>query len=257
MTNLQSPPSQLSRIITPGRFGVAAPIVLGLLLAGAVLSLELLPQWAEMARRGDRLRELKQMERDLPNVEREVLLSREQLEQAREQQGLLLDVIAGSGDIRTFLAQLSAEAARTGVTLAFFEPLAGEEPAPEPEPGRSEAPDDAPPPSREKDPLAPQGYERRTVLLRAWADAPALLRFMRAMERLSLLVVQSDLMLEALSVDEANQRIGAELSGMTELKLLLSFYDRAPSEPEGQTQPGVAASEEADASADEADESDG
>jgi len=133
-----------------------------LAVGGLIAAAELRPQWCVLVTRGNRLRELRQMKKDLPLVERQVVESQKPLAQAREQRALLLNVIADSGGIRTFLSELSGEAARTRVTLAFYEPLAGEIPPPECQPGRSEAP-----PPELQDPLAPEGYERRAMLLRS------------------------------------------------------------------------------------------
>jgi len=77
----------------------------------------------------------------------------------------------------------------TGVQLDLYEPQ-GAAPEPPPKAGAG-AEEKTPPP----DPLAVEGLQRQTVLLAAKGSFPQVLDFLRRMERLNLLVVQSDLQL--------------------------------------------------------------
>ena len=63
--------------------------------------------------------------------------SREGLQQAEADQRKLLQIVAGTDQLDTLLAQLAVEAAASGVTLESYEPQAA--PAPAPNSKRSKA----------------------------------------------------------------------------------------------------------------------
>jgi type IV pilus assembly protein PilO len=141
----------------------------------------------------------------------------------------LLTLIAGSGDIKTFLAQLSAEGSRTGVQLDAYEPAVEVAPAaaPPPTPG---APGAAP--AISQDPLLVEGMQKTSVLLGARGSYTQLLAFLRRLESLGLLVVQSDL---GLTLEEAKPQVAATAGSKTPpvqpiprsiLKLKVTLYSR-------------------------------
>ena len=126
-----------------------------------------------------------------------------------------MQLIGGTGDLATVLAQVDRVAGLTGVQLDLYEPQgAASEPPAKAGAGAQEKP--APPPP---DPLAVEGLERQTVLLAAKGSFPQVLDFLRRMERLNLLVVQSDLRL--------NQEPEDRNIGRTNLKLNLALYSKA------------------------------
>jgi type IV pilus assembly protein PilO len=146
--------------------------------------------------------------------------------EARSRQ--ILGLIAGSGEISTFMAQLSSEAQRSGVVLDGYEPIttsASEaEAAPaKPKPAKGEPP---PPPP---DPLLAPGLQKTSLLLTARGTGPQLLDFLRRLEQLSLLVVQSDLSLKH-ELKEAGKP-GEAPANTTNLRLNLSVYSEAEPRP--------------------------
>ncbi|NQV11425.1 MAG: hypothetical protein HQ527_09735 [Cyanobacteria bacterium] len=219
MTNLQEgakPPSSLGR--TALLLGL--PITAGLLLSAVVVAGGVWQPWSKLRDGQNQLHALRAMEQRLPLLREQRLRQLEAAEKARIQQADLLQLIGGSGELSTFLAQLSREAGAAGVELDLFEPTpdqgAGARPgtAAAPPPGEGEAP----PPA--KDPLEAQGLSKSSTLLSARGRFPNLLGFMRRLERLGLLVVQSDLNLSA-----PDPKAGAP-APLTELKLTLSLYGK-------------------------------
>ena len=73
------------------------------------------------------------------------------------------------------------------------------------------------------DPLLAPGLKKTAVLLTARGSGPQLLDFLRRLERLSLLVVQSDLSLKSGSSKDKDGRVVVE---PTELRLNLGLYAR-------------------------------
>lgn len=200
------------------------PTAVGGVLAAAVLGLVAWPQWQQVQVARSRAVELRQLEGQLPLLAAQ--LQREQLgiEKAQGQQALVLQLIAGSGTLATFMAQVDRLAARTGVKLSLYEPLVSAAPAgPAAKPAGKEA---SPPPA---DPLLASGVARQEVVLSAAGRYPALVAFMRQLEALSVLVVQSNLQL---AVEEqkapAAPDQGPRPPAAVLLKMAVATYIRSP-----------------------------
>ena len=166
------------------------PLSVGALVAALVGGGLVAPQWQQWQEGQARLATLRASESQVPLLRRQLAVQLEQQAKAEHQQELLVQLIGGTGDLATVLAQVDRVAGLTGVQLDLYEPQ-GAAPEPPPKAGAGAQEKEPPPP----DPLAVEGLERQTVLLAAKGSFPQVLDFLRRMERLNLLVVQSDLQL--------------------------------------------------------------
>ena len=166
------------------------PLSVGGLVAALVGGGLVAPQWQQWQEGQARLEALRASEAQVPLLRRQLAVQLEQQAKAEHQQELLVQLIGGTGDLATVLAQVDRVAGLTGVQLDLYEPQ-GAAPEPPPKAGAGAQEKEPPPP----DPLAVEGLERQTVLLAAKGSFPQVLDFLRRMERLNLLVVQSDLQL--------------------------------------------------------------
>lgn len=167
------------------------PLSVGALVTALVGGGLVAPQWQQWQEGQARLATLRASEAQVPLLRRQLAVQLEQQAKAERQQELLVQLIGGTGDLATVLAQVDRVAGLTGVQLDLYEPQ-GAAPEPPPKAGAGAQEKPAPPPP---DPLAVEGLERQTVLLAAKGSFPQVLDFLRRMERLNLLVVQSDLQL--------------------------------------------------------------
>lgn len=223
------------------------PAGLGGLVALLVLGLGAAPLFSQLQLEGRQLEQKQALEQRLPQIR--VALSQlvTQQQQAERQQQQVLTLIAGSGELVTFLAQADQLAQRHRVQLQLFEPTNAQPAAPTdgPDPLKAQAKGTraqqqqtqqqaaaAPP-----DPLQKAGLSSSRVLLSARGTFPQLLAFLRALESLSLLVVQSNLNLNQALLDKlstsrtpattppaAVAAAAASGSGLVELKLALALY---------------------------------
>lgn len=211
-------------------FGV--PTAVGGVLAAAVLGLVAWPQWQQVQVGRSRLAELREIEAQLPLMATQLQREQQGVVKAQEQQALVLQLIAGSGTLATFMAQVDKLAALSGVKLSLYEPLAAA-PPPDPKAGGQPAkpPGKDAPPQPPADPLLASGVAKQEVLLSAAGRYPALMAFMRQLEALSVLVVQSNLQL---AVEEQKaQAAPASAKGPVapppvQLKMSVATYYRAP-----------------------------
>jgi len=208
MTNFNGAPSG---VLTRERVLRWAPVLVGgtvAVLAGVVL---LIPAWQRLQQVAQKLQDLQAQQKQLPLLRRQLSTISERRTQAALRQRRILELIQGSGEWRTFLAQLNLEARASGVQLVGYEPIqapaappqagAGTPAAPQapaappgaaaPAAGAAANPGDPPPPP--PDPLEGPGLRKSSLLLRARGKGLQLQQFLRRLERLGLLLVQSDL----------------------------------------------------------------
>ena len=228
MTNFQG---GVSRPVTREQVLLWSPILLGVVLSIATGGLLLLPAIQQLHRHQNQLDDLKEQEARVPLLRQQLGKQIENLDLAQQKQRQILQLIAGSGDISTFMSQLGQEARKSGVQLDSYEPLAqtaSQEPETKSAGKSSEGkPDPSQPPTPPPDPLLAPGLQKTTLLISAQGTGLQLQDFLRRMEQLSLLVVQSDLSLQMATPGKGTQPTVTP-SGPTTLKLSLSLYSKAP-----------------------------
>ena len=235
MTNLSadsaSPHFSRERILT------LTPLFLALLAAGGVFLLQVLPTDERIAELESRLQDVRALRLQLPVMRQRLEVAENKLEQAQVQQGLLLELVAGTDRIQTFLALLDQRARTAGVEIQRIEPLQQASSVDEAKSRQDDSSDQKS--SNSNDPLKDLGYRRTSLALNVVGLYDQLHYFLKEMEKLEVLVEASDLRLEAESDSDVGSDSDAEFdSGMKkrastnqqkiELSLRFSFYDRLP-----------------------------
>lgn len=196
---------------------VGLPIAAGVILSVGLAAGGVWPAWQRLQIDQRELEQLAEQRQRLPLLRAQLVKLSDNVAQEEQRSRQILGLIAGSGQIKTFMAQLSAEAQRSGVALDGYEPITIAAPGADAQAAKPNAAKDktpAPPP----DPLLAPGLQKTSFLLSARGSGPQLLNFLRRLEALSLLVVQSDLSLKHDSNDAATA---------TQLRLNLSLYSQA------------------------------
>jgi type IV pilus assembly protein PilO len=240
MTNLQDPGTGEPALAT-GRFSdrqlLLAPLALGGMLALALLAVWVAPQFQKLNAANQRMAQKQATAAAIPQLRQQLDQTITATQRAERQRAQLLALIAGSGDLATFLTQVDRQAQRHGVQLDLLQPAA----APAGEPNKP-APAAAAP-----DPLASAGLAATQMQLKAVGAYPNLLGFLRAIEGLSLLVRQSGFVLQ--QVDPKSQPApdpnattpppaaappAAPGPGATAMSFTLTLYSSSPT---GSSQP--------------------
>ena len=222
MTNLSGSGSPWQKYVTRQRVLVGAPLLMGVLIGAGLFATFGLPHWLASAERTRRISELKGQQQSLSLIAARVKQEQQKLVLAEQQQALVVNLVAGRGEIETFLTQLSRTAAESGVLIERYEPVPDapvvtDSPRQDNKKGDAGAEDGAPSDLK--------GYEKTAVLLQVRGPYVGVLQFLRAMETLELLVQPSDLELKAVPL-ETNADGAPEGPPLTELKLKLSFFDK-------------------------------
>ena len=221
MTNLQAQQAKTWRelVLTRERVLWAVPALVGGLAALGTGLFLVLPSWNKLQEDQAQLTRLTALAQSVPQFRRKIERAERRQSEAQLLQSKLMSLIAGSGDISTFMAQIGVEASRSGVQLDSYEPNQ-----------TGALTQAAAPPAAQKapevpDPLLAPGLQKTSLLITAHGPAPNLLSFLRRLEALSLLVVQSDLSLkQAAGAAPAGSSAGAQ--GTTTLKLNLTLYSK-------------------------------
>lgn len=228
------------------------PLGGGGLLALLVLLVGALPLFNVLQVQTSQQRDQLEQEQRLPLIRADLARVSAQQLTAERQQRQLLTLIAGSGDLDTFLAQVDNEAQRHGVQLQLFEPTSalpaadGEEADPlkaqtkgtrQQRQSQQRAN-----PATTSDPLRKAGLNSTLLLLTARGRYPQVLAFLRGMEALSLLVVYLppgssggfslglpvvDRVATAPVPSTATQA-AAPPTGVVELKMAIALYSAKP-----------------------------
>ena len=221
MTNLQGNAANpwIARLLLWG------PISAGGLLAILVLAIATVPLISQVQLQSRQQEEKRALEVRLPQLRAELERAAREQQRGEGQQRRLLELIAGSGDLVTFMAQADREARQHGVELQLYEPT---QPLVE---AKADKKDDSKTKPEEepanKDNLEQAGLSSHQLLISAKGSYPNLLAFLRALERLSLLVVQSSVSLTqskpAKPIPTKQQAQGSS-TPTPELKMAITLY---------------------------------
>ena len=200
---------------------IAIPLVIGVSTAAVVGVLGVWPAWKGLQVSRQELIQLEEQSRRLPLLRQQLgtLLLEQEQAQAKEQS--IVELIAGSGSLATFIAQLSEQAESSGVELLQYEPVQEIEISQAAAPG---ATTDGSPPSP-RDPLLLPGLRKEMIVLAAQGSGPQLIDFLRRIERLSLLVVESNLAITGGSLLTTKE--GKSVLSPSILRMNLTLYSTA------------------------------
>jgi len=250
MTNLQDGGTQVSGLWLR-RLWLGLPIAVGGLLTFLVLTTAVLPQWLALQRDMKRFSELEALRDQVARSRMQLQALDTAEEKTQALQAKLFELVSGNGDLSTFMAMVDREAKLAGVQLDLFQPqppttpaqpgapgAAGGAAAPGTAPGQAPAGAQAGRPGQPGQPTAPatteiKGLRLTTILLNARGPYPALVNFLHRIELLNVLVVQRDLVLEAVNKTDGSAP-GAPQSRQQPvlMKLQLQLYGReAPAAP--------------------------
>ena len=221
MTNLQDVANPNAAKLQQ-RLLLGVPIAIGALVTALIVGFVVVPQWLRLQSDNERLAQLEEFKSRIPLLRAQIAKTAETQSAAERKQLQVLQLIEGSGEFVTFLAQLDAEAARQGVQLDLYEPVAAPAPVPAEEAKKDET-TPPPPPS----PMEAAGLKEQKVLLTARGSYPSLLAFMRATEKLSVLVSQSQMSLAFVDPAKAGAQAAPQAVAKTELKIMLTYYKSA------------------------------
>lgn len=199
------------------------PLATFVALSSALTIVVLLPQLIQVRQGRQKVDELRALSAQLPMLGQQIVREQTGIVRAQSKQAAVLQILASGGNLTTFMGQLDKLAALSGVKLTLFEPSSAAAKPPQqapsqPNSSQPEGQQTSPP----RDPLLGPGIAMQETILTASGSYPALLKFMRQLELLSVLVVQSDM---NVTLPDNKTTAGAQ---SPDLKLRLATYFREP-----------------------------
>ena len=213
--------------LSPERAVLVLPVLAGLGLSVVLFSVGVTPLTLSVKNQEEVVKELAYKSEMLPLLRQN--LGELALKQQQRQQQLdrLLALVAGTSELTTFLAELNDLANRYRVTVTTTEPGAVERFVPPVSPS-----DSAPPPAAgganapQADSLLREGLEKRSAGLTVKGPFPQVLDFLRALERLQVFVIISDMEVNAEGLTQ-QQDVSPADAAVT-MSLTLTAYGRQP-----------------------------
>ena len=228
MTNPQAPageePALAGSRLSPRQL-LLLPLALGGVVALALLGGWVIPQLQKLNEANQRQAQTQATAAGIPLLRQQLDQTITATQRAELQQARLLALIAGSGDLATFLTQVDRQAQRHGVQLDVLQPAKPQAVPGEPTPAA---------PAEPPDPLAGAGLQATQMQLKAVGTYPNLLGFIRAMERLSLLVRQSGFTLQQVGPTAGQAPAAAPAPALTAMTFTLTLYSSSKT---GSSQP--------------------
>ena len=228
MTNPQAPageePALAGSRLSPRQL-LLLPLALGGVVALALLGGWVIPQLQKLNEANQRQAQKQATAAGIPLLRQQLDQTITATQRAELQQARLLALIAGSGDLATFLTQVDRQAQRHGVQLDVLQPAKPKGAPGEPAPAA---------PAEPPDPLAGAGLQATQMQLKAVGTYPNLLGFIRAMERLSLLVRQSGFTLQQVGPTAGQAPAAAPAPAPTAMTFTLTLYSSSKT---GSSQP--------------------
>ena len=246
MTSLKSFGGFRSDWVTPERLLLLIPLVLGSGIAALLAIVLYLPLLYQVNRLGGLVQGLTDKVALLPVNRQRLRVQLQRFEQARSQEELLLNLVAGPGQLQTLQAQLSQLARSSGVAITGFEPRSGEATAGSPTSkgaavGSAAAPAGGAPTASpgspgqrtsDPDPLLSAGLRKKAVLLTVNGPYPNLREFLLAVENLNVIAIATELKLTTGQAAAPSPLLPqAQPSVPTTMTLVLSTYDRPGADP--------------------------
>ena len=228
MTNSQAPageePALAGSRLSPRQL-LLLPLALGGVVALALLGGWVIPQLQKLNEANQRQAQTQATAAGIPLLRQQLDQTITATQRAELQQARLLALIAGSGDLATFLTQVDLQAQLHGVQLDVLQPAKPQAVPGEPAPAA---------PAEPPDPLAGAGLQATQMQLKAVGTYPNLLGFIRAMERLSLLVRQSGFTLQQVGPTAGQAPAAAPAPALTAMTFTLTLYSSSKT---GSSQP--------------------
>ena len=220
MTNFDSSLSPKKRLITPERAVVVLPILAGTALA-VLLGLFLFsPLLVQLNQRRSLVQAMERKREELPLLRQQLqtLLERQQSLQA--QQARLLNLVAGTTALKTWLAQLNRLALSEDIAILQVEPQPVEVFVPPPPQTDSTGSSVVVTP-QSGDPLLAPGIEKRSAVVTLQGRFVRLVSLLQKIELLQVIALASDLELDLAPQNPDSKELKIRL------KLKLSAYGRS------------------------------
>ena len=208
--------------LTPERAVLVVPVLAGLGLSMALLSVGITPLTIRVRAQNDVVEQLTAKAEFVPVLRQQLAAVKREKVERDQQLDRLLELVAGTSELQTFLAGLNDMSRVHNVSITTTQPGAVERfKAPTPAQGQEAPPEAGGGGSRAVggDPLLNRGLEKRSAALTVKGPFQQVLAFLQSLEHLEVFVVISEMNVQR-KVQQTEDRVEVEM------ELTLSAYGR-------------------------------
>ena len=197
--------------LTPERAVLVIPVLAGLVLSMALLSVGITPLTMRVREQNKVVEELTTKADFVPVLRQQLAVLKRSQDEREQQLDRLLDLVAGTSELQTFLAELNDLGRVHNVAINTTKPGAVER-------------FNATPASASGDPLLNRGLEKRSAVLTVTGPFEQVLAFLQSLERLEVFVVISEMNVrkQIQLIEDGIERVEVAMD------ITLSAYGRQP-----------------------------
>ena len=231
MTNFQAEQLTSAKWLTPERYVVILPSIVGAAVSFLIVAFILIPMIFGVRERWDNVLIMEAQVNELPSLRQRINADQTKLQQLRRQEALLFELVASKDELETYLAQLNKLmlAHHLSVlelkpeTVESFSPPNSQESESSSSASNAESSDSDDTFDR-KDPLLVSGIEKHSMNLVVEGRFTNLLALLRDLESLNVIMIPSDLELVEAST---NPNESTTSSTRLQMSLMLTGYGRS------------------------------
>ena len=191
MTNFQKDYNKKRKILTPEKAVIFIPVSIGTLFSLLLISFLVIPTYKSLKVNKKELNNMEFKRDQLPKLKQDLEAALVKLNETKNQQGRILDLVGGSKNIETYLAKYDLLAKEAGADITLIKPVAIEYPD---NPGiPNNANNLGEKNTTKKDPLLASNLEKRIVEIKISGSYESLINFLRSIESLKTATIAQEI----------------------------------------------------------------
>lgn len=191
MTNFQKDYNKKKKLLTPEKAVIFIPVSIGTLFSLLLISFLLIPTYKSLKVNKKELNNMEFKRDQLPKLKQDLEAALVKLNETKDQQGRILDLVGGSKNIETYLAKFDLIAKEAGADITLIKPVAIEYPK---DPGiQNNSNNIGAKNTTNKDPLLASNLEKRIVEIKISGSYESLINFLRSIESLRTATISPEI----------------------------------------------------------------
>ena len=191
MTNFQKDYNKKKKLLTPEKAVIFIPVSIGTLFSLLLISFLLITTYKSLKVNKKELNNMEFKRDQLPKLKQDLEAALVKLNETKDQQGRILDLVGGSKNIETYLAKYDLIAKEAGADITLIKPVAIEYPK---DPGiQNNSNNIGAKNTTNKDPLLASNLEKRIVEIKISGSYESLINFLRSIESLRTATISPEI----------------------------------------------------------------
>ena len=223
MTNFQAIKKKNNKWITRKNIILSFPISISIVLTIFLFFYLLLPKIKNTIKFSDQIKEMQIKKDELPLKEEILKQVSQKLEKEKNNQEKLLNLIAGTEELYTYMSRLNLIAIKSKVSIVEVKPDKVEKYVP------SLLADNSSTTNTNKlslDPLIAEGLEKRNINIKIEGSYPDIINFLKLVESLPMIVLTSDFKIDKFMNKNSNEKKFNNKYFLNNVEMRLSIYGR-------------------------------